>query len=827
MRTMASSLIGLTMIALVFAGCMGDNEVPGATDSPADPLPSALPALETVGEDAAGDAYEQSTHEALGQASTGCFAAFAARSACLSALREAGAAVDPVGATPAAPSLDLLSLRIGDSATSFVVELQVAGIHDGFLDAVPEDGDSVQYLVCWAGTGVNCVTFVVRHDGDAITKTAYYDVVDQACNDWSWCVWATDFEVIEGTDGIIRWTVPRDLFAERNADAVLNEFYVIAARAENDLNGYHYNVHTGIQDGSGAGAIRDVYRFPVDYLAAIDYHVRSDAPVVNPDVATNTEWTVPPLGSATSDFDMLRMLMVETPTHLKIAHKMAKLEPVLPDHSVDMYVAGPDGPVRYVYVRYADGEPRVDAFHCLGDCQRIHAFDVEVDYVAGTPGWLNVTFDRRDLGAPHRGALVTLAYTDLYYAVPSVSESAGPLGAHVHENVPMYDWTDYPAPFWFTHDTYLPEAAVQPFSAEDAVGDVPAQPPLVDEGTAMRYDITLLESHPKDADLTEVRLGLADLSKLTVPSGYQGALYATGVQTQSGDFMFGLYRGADDRQEFFCAPDTAVFADTPSDPMDVGRTEIEGGVLSTGSGEHGAAAGVLRFMVPNDCLGAEAGATPAPAFRAGTFLIRDLGTGAAQVERMDDTESFGPVTFGGLQTATAGGAASGSSAFAEPFGVQNFWDMLGIALALVLAGGGAFLVARRRHRLRRYLAEIERASAIQNARARETVYGEVRMRARTDLTKGRLTEPHYVIIERRIEGSLSQARIEAFTDTFGELPHRLVRKLEAVLSDGVITKDELELVSDMVSAAHIPAADKERVITRLQKWDLEDSIVRA
>ncbi|HLE96687.1 MAG TPA: hypothetical protein VI997_04885, partial [Candidatus Thermoplasmatota archaeon] len=356
-------------------------------------------------------------------------------------------------------------------------------------------------------------------------------------------------------------------------------------------------------------------------------------------------------------------------------------------------------------------------------------------------------------------------------------------------------------------------------------------PPTVTASYAAQFDITGIEIEGSSPTTTRVVLGVADLGQVLVPLGYDAVFYVVGFRTDFGDVMVGYHKNSQNRgssQEFFCSQDVAAFAQTPTDPMEIVRVPIEGMIAIASGGSDraratGGGAGAIQFTVPHECFDPDLeGPFEASAVAAGTFLVQNPAGQGLAVQRVDAAAADGPVTLGAL----APSPGDGPSWLSRPFGVENFWDMFGIAAAVATSAVGIGIVQRRRGILKKYLAAIDAAVA-ENADggAREAALRQIRADLKRDLVRGAISEGHFVIVERRLDEHLSKARLAALTDAFDDLPHTLLQKLQELLSDGEMRKDEYRLFCTHLERTRLTEDAKEDIRRRVALWVVEDAAV--
>lgn len=121
------------------------------------------------------------------------------------------------------------------------------------------------------------------------------------------------------------------------------------------------------------------------------------------------------------------------------------------------------------------------------------------------------------------------------------------------------------------------------------------------------------------------------------------------------------------------------------------------------------------------------------------------------------------------------GVPSGSSTTIGPRGVSlgdNFWDILGVVLAVAIATGGWFLY---RHHTKRLDREIRRIDGIFNELRSDAVDCRKRLlqleeEFQQQLVRNKLKESHFLILEKRIERYLADLKEKVQKSGLAESP---------------------------------------------------------
>ncbi len=325
-------------------------------------------------------------------------------------------------------------------------------------------------------------------------------------------------------------------------------------------------------------------------------------------------------------------------------------------------------------------------------------------------------------------------------------------------------------------------------------------------------DLTSAAVSPR-LDGFEVQLGLDDLSGgLTVPTGYDAMAYVMAFDAPTGSHMAAVVKERDALPQSFCAVDNLVFADAPGDPRDLLRIEIES-VISSGTPNDAAPGGaaqgtsshLILYPVP-ECF--PDGVIDASDIKAATVLFRNEGTGWVGV--MADEVSGEPVTLTMLTEST--------SVWATPFGLESFWDITGVAAAVLFALVGLLAVRLRRRVLTRYLSRVKQAEANPDSAMREQLLAEIRADLHQSLARGRIAEGHFVVVENALERPLAQARLETLADDFHELPYRLLQRLHTMLHDGVLGPSDKARFLALLEDVDMTQDARQRVARKIAHW---------
>lgn len=734
------------------------------------------------------------------------------------------------GGVEAPPALDIVHARFEADAETLFVEIALASLDHDFV-ASGTDDEVLLYFACWTVGDADCrdgVSLLVTRVNGTVAFDASVQNLGPECEPVAGCWWGIETEIVPGTPGFIRMRVPRATLDP--ATVVLEAPRVIAAYAltpggyrgtgyelralDFQLNGISFPYAFGMTDTAGPG---NAFALPPPARA---FTPGRDSEPTRRDPAGDVPAADRP------DLDILNMTYIEDERTVTVALEVSRVDEVPLDHHLYMTLQPTTGAAIVAGYTATGGARTPYSGICESACgpnpRTSLKKPVDIEAVPGAPGWINLTFARSDLGRPGYGDSMGWAYVALL--LPEAIAQQGPPDSRAESmQIFLGDYVYTPPPWWFQ----LGEARVDPsessdFHLEDPVGDTDSTDPLVTALAATKslsaFDITSLTMDTLPEGELRVELGVEDLSSVSPPTGFTAVLYATAISTEQGTFMIGYYDDRD-RREFFCAPDTAVLTKPERDPTEVIWQTIPG-LLSVardrGQGAGGGSApGSLIFLAPYSCVLEEAGdVVEAEAIAAGTFLVQSTDAEGISVQPVDTLASEGAVTLAATQVAPP-------PWYAEPFGIENFWDITGIASAALLSLLGLLALRRKQGALRRYLHEIEHvlATHAHDARAREAALLDIQTRLKRDLLKSRITEAHYVIVERRLDQHLGKVRVQALADAFGDLPHRLLLTLQDAMRDGVMDPEDWRLFrTHLAGESHLTADARVGIERRVQAW---------
>lgn len=735
------------------------------------------------------------------------------------------------GGIPAPVGRDLVGLVFSDTSEALVVDIQLASLDTGFEAALPRDDESASWLACWSLGNATCAEGVWLWAGRFAGRLGFeatYWRNDPTCNDAVYCEWESPFEVLPGSPGTLRFLVPRAFLADgapgRSLDAPMamtlrtyatqTSTYALAAPGQAH-EGMLFGWNQYLVDHAGPGV---PYRLETESTSTW-------APFLS-DVEEDDDGDVENV-KQNATLDILRARFAETHENLTVSFELARVEHDPGPTTLLLFFGLDSGAFVQAVVQAGRGERRVEASICadLGCTYQLQIFP-ELSVAVGEPGLINLTFSRVDLRYPAKGTLLTEWSMWIMENLENGTK-AGPLDVRATSYV-AGDWFQM-GPAYALQLDGVGAAQTQATPAvlvRDPANDV-VVPPQVDSTQTGQYDIVVASIEGVSPSMTRFSLGVQDLSRIALPPGWQAILYAIAVETDQGLFMAGYYKDQS-KAQFFCAPDTTVLTEEMRDPAEVIWRTIEGTLSlakTTGRGGGGASASSIIFNVPHECFAvADPGVVPARQMAAGVYLVPQNVNGAPvmDIARLDNASDETLGTFSmGVEEAVAPAPAW----YAQPFGIENFWDITGIVGAVLVSGVGVLAVRRRRSAVQKYMEQIDRAVQTHRGKTKdlEAALVGIRRRLNDDLVRGRLEQAHFFVVEQRLREHLTGARIAELTEAFGDLPHRLLQKLLEVLADGTITREEARRFGALLEDSGLTDESKARIRRKLELWVVEDA----
>ena len=196
-----------------------------------------------------------------------------------------------------------------------------------------------------------------------------------------------------------------------------------------------------------------------------------------------------------------------------------------------------------------------------------------------------------------------------------------------------------------------------------------------------------------------------------------------------------------------------------------------------------------------------------------------LAQGTCKIE----SEQYGTITYP---------CGSGETAPSEGGDDSNVWDQLDIWLGVLglvgSAGAGTYAVYRvrtRRRALTVTLSAIEAAyaEAKQDPETGIVKLAAMRTQVREEHQKGRLDDIHFLELDRRASQYLVKLRLLEIDRRFPTLPPLFAAEIRRLLSDGVLSASEADLIEVRAAAYRVPEATRADLITLTRRWANDDS----
>lgn len=205
-------------------------------------------------------------------------------------------------------------------------------------------------------------------------------------------------------------------------------------------------------------------------------------------------------------------------------------------------------------------------------------------------------------------------------------------------------------------------------------------------------------------------------------------------------------------------------------------------------------------------------------------MLASLGLPAAHAQQTCKIESaqYGTITYP---------CGSGESAPGQADD-ENLWDRIDIWLGVLglvgSAGAGIFAIYRvrtRRRALSVTLAAIEAtyAEAKQDPATGIAKLAAMRIQVRDEHQKGRLDDIHFLELDRRASQYLIKLRLLEIDRRFANLPPLLLAEIRRLLSDGVLSTSEADLIEVRAAAYRVPEQQRAELITLTRRWASDDA----
>ncbi|HLE46777.1 MAG TPA: hypothetical protein VI818_00655, partial [Candidatus Thermoplasmatota archaeon] len=336
------------------------------------------------------------------------------------------------------------------------------------------------------------------------------------------------------------------------------------------------------------------------------------------------------------------------------------------------------------------------------------------------------------------------------------------------------------------------------------------------------FSLLIFEAFGYAPGMTRVRFEVDDYPP-EWNDNIDAAIYAASFEVGSGVTTVGLYAKKGQSPQAFCQPvDPGVFAATPQDPQTFDWKTIESEYTQLAPVQ-GQRIGILSLYAPDSCFGTpvEEGITVQRAGAATFAIMRtDPSKSTGKIYRIDEALRKDPASI----QWTIAPSHPASQPFGIPFGRDNFWDIVGVVSAFGISVAGFAAFRTRRSSMRKYMRRIDDTQALyrNDSRGLEESLLVIRADLRGDLMQGHLAEGQYVVVERRLDENLARTRIAGLVDAFGELPYRLLVKLEQLLADGHMSRGDYRKFVSMLKDSHLPSAQQSKIRSKLGHWVRQD-----
>lgn len=131
------------------------------------------------------------------------------------------------------------------------------------------------------------------------------------------------------------------------------------------------------------------------------------------------------------------------------------------------------------------------------------------------------------------------------------------------------------------------------------------------------------------------------------------------------------------------------------------------------------------------------------------------------------------------------------------------FDIAKIAVPIMTVGVGYFFTRRRKKKFRKYLKLSDKMykNYRQKRKRLEAELYRLKDIVSEDLTRGKIDEAAYQIIERRIDEYLKEAEELELNERFGTMPEHMQEQLAIMLEDGKLTKEEYNKMKGLIKNA--------------------------
>lgn len=833
--------VGLLVLVLAgsfLAGCTGPPAAEGpsaAAPEPTEAAATAAPLNASLSEpflvlsDPAGDATEHNTGQTNPAFNEGCKLVPASqRSACRDAAPD-----ERLGGTPAPEALDVVGLSVQESATWLVVRVQLVSLAEGVEQFVAKEGreGTVITVVMAAGTScTNSYSFVVSTVRDAVFASAQHarnndacepqlgDPLQGRCATVNACYTRNPWHIEPGSPGTLVLSVPRAQTALMDEGLEVSS-RVIVRRVTGGLPGGFVQPGRDI----GTGQMNFDSRATQYVVDSTDVGKFTLQQVGDPESwgesVTGLE-IKPATGTVVAgDTDIQRIDLHDDPQNFSFTTTVRELSSSPADLTFGWQFTTPAKHHYVVTAVFENGTWSSNANRWLQDRQI--PIDSTITATPGTPGNVTVTIPRSSLPGVNASGLTRAFWGNAYHAT-RLEGADGPAGFYYVTASAEFGTSLVLPPYRFATDAA--QASESPaLELTDAIGDVKMPPDATADPSfrAGRFDISYAAVRAAPGGRVRLDIGITALDAITVPRLYDAILYGAGIQTPRGGWMVALLQDKTAPPSAVCGADVAFLTPDPKPPALSAGVPVSW-TLAPASGD---AAALLSFDVPESCFGLEGRGEDLVVTRLTlrTAVIgNQIGAGEASttlvLDESNDPEG-GRLVFPN--------AVAPLAWYVQPFGINEFWNILGVVSAVVLSLISAGVVIAKRLRMKRYLIELEDlADEYHDApRAYAEALVALRQRLFADLLSNRLTEGHFVMVEERLRGSLSSTRINAFGRAFYHLPPALMIRLQSLLADGRFSVQDHRVLTEMLHELDIPSDSRRDVVAQIDLWSQQDQAV--
>jgi len=154
---------------------------------------------------------------------------------------------------------------------------------------------------------------------------------------------------------------------------------------------------------------------------------------------------------------------------------------------------------------------------------------------------------------------------------------------------------------------------------------------------------------------------------------------------------------------------------------------------------------------------------------------------------------------------------------------EYLWNMVQVILVLIAAMGTWWLATRRRNKVAKLLERIDRIHST-SPHASEREFLVFKDTIASELKKGGIDESSYLILDKRIDDYVREARERIIEERFSTLPSSLKNELKLMIDDGKVTEGEVLTFEKVLSKSSISDRDKGELRSLLSEWQTRKAI---